>query len=203
MDAATEPDGPPVTGPPPPDRPPEPGSETSLRWGRVILAAVVLVLLTAFMVATARLFVWPTRDRPERVDAIIMLSGGENTERLAHAVALAQQGFAPVLALSDPGHLHPCAPAVPGVRLICFDPKPRTTQGEARATAQLAARYHWRSIMVVSGRAQDTRARIRMRRCFNGQILMSPASPPRHAWPYLIAYEWAAMVKALTWQRGC
>ncbi|MGF7239182.1 MAG: ElyC/SanA/YdcF family protein [Frankia sp.] len=169
----------------------------------MILTLGVLVLLTAFAVATARLFVWPTRDRPERVDAIIMLAGDGTPERLDHAVALARQGYAPVLALSDPGYSQPCAPAVPGVRLICFDPTPRTTRGEARATARLAARYHWRSIMVVSGRAQDTRARIRMRRCFQGRIMISPTNPPRHSWPYLIAYEWGALVKALTWQRGC
>lgn len=169
----------------------------------MILAALAVAVVAAFAIATARLFVWPTRDRPEPVDAIVMLAGDESGRRLDHALSLAREGYAPVLVVSNPRRHSPCAPTVPGVRLICFDPSPRTTRGEARATTRLAAQYGWRSILVVSGRAQDTRARIRIRRCYSGRVLVSPANPTRSSWPYLIAYEWGALVKAMVWQRGC
>jgi hypothetical protein len=79
----------------------------------------------------------------------------------------------------------------------------RATQGEAQFAGRLAKRYHWRSIALVTITPQDTRARIRMERCFSGQVYVMTAPMPRHDWPYEIAYEWAATIKALTVNRSC
>jgi hypothetical protein len=89
------------------------------------------------------------------------------------------------------------------VRIICFDPSPSTTRGEAEFAGRLAARYHWRSIAMVAIRPQDTRARIRLGRCFGGKIYVVTAPIRAHMWPYEIAYEWGATINALVFQRSC
>lgn len=50
---------------------------------------------------------------------------------------------------------------------------------------------------------QDSRARLRMERCFSGHVYVMTASIPWKLWPYELAYEWAATVKALTFNPGC
>lgn len=50
---------------------------------------------------------------------------------------------------------------------------------------------------------QVTRALIRVKRCFPGEVYVSTTPLPAHDWPWAIAYEWAATVKALVLQRAC
>ncbi|WP_237702970.1 YdcF family protein [Candidatus Protofrankia datiscae] len=168
--------------------------------GRVGIGIGLAAVL--FLTATGRLFVWPVRDAPEPVDAIVMYAGSPG--RLARAIELVRAGYAPVLAVSTPpGADDPCPAALPGIQVICFRPDPVTTQGEARMTAELATRYGWRSVMIVVGTPQDTRARLRVKRCYEGRALFVTVSPRLRGWPYAISYEWAAMIKALTIQRNC
>ena len=87
--------------------------------------------------------------------------------------------------------------------LICFNPVPPTTQGEAEFVGQLAKKYHWHSIAIVAITPQDSRARLRVARCFPGQVYVVTAPIRLSTWPYQIAYEWAALLKALVIQRGC
>jgi uncharacterized SAM-binding protein YcdF (DUF218 family) len=89
------------------------------------------------------------------------------------------------------------------VRLVCFHPSPATTQGEAEFAGRLAHRYHWRSVAVVTITPHASRARLRVERCFAGQVYVVSTPLPLADWPYQIAYEWAATVKALVLQRGC
>lgn len=162
---------------------------------------MVGVLVAAFGVATTRLFVLPHRDRPAPADAIVMFAGSPG--RLERAVGLAEAGYAPVLAVSQPTAADPCPSDVPNVEVICFSPSPLTTQGESRWVAEAARVRHWRSLIVVTSTSQTTRARLRLHRCYSGDTLMIGVSPPRRLWPYVIAYEWAAMGKALLLQRSC
>jgi hypothetical protein len=172
---------------------------------RRFLIGVAALLLAAFAAATARLFVWPERGMPTRVDAIVMLDGPGN--RLPTALSLAWAHRAPVAVISRGSpywaHGSGCAPAIPGVRVICFSPDPATTQGEAELAGRLARRYHWHSIALVTTTPQDTRARLRMSRCFPGRIYVMTAPLPAYEWPYALAYEWGATVKALLLQRSC
>jgi hypothetical protein len=169
----------------------------------VIIAA--LTLSAIFCVTTARLFIWPAQGIPGRVDAIVMLNGPG--DRLDTALRLAWAHRAPVIVISrgSPywGHGSICAPKIPGVRVICFDPNPETTQGEAEFAGRLARQYHWHSIALVATTPQDTRARIRVGRCFSGKIYVATAPLPRWDWPYSLAYEWGALIKALVLQRSC
>ncbi|HYA50536.1 MAG TPA: hypothetical protein VEG33_05145, partial [Streptosporangiaceae bacterium] len=73
----------------------------------------------------------------------------------------------------------------------------------AEFTGRLARQYHWRSVVLVTTTPQDTRARLRVRRCFPGSIYVMTAPLPAYRWPYALAYEWGATIKALLLQRGC
>jgi hypothetical protein len=86
---------------------------------------------------------------------------------------------------------------------MCFNPAPVTTQGEAEYVGRLARRYHWHSVAVVTITPQDSRARLRIERCFMGPVYVVTSPIGLTSWPYEIAYEWGALVKALIVQRGC
>jgi uncharacterized SAM-binding protein YcdF (DUF218 family) len=161
--------------------------------------AVFVVLGTV----TARLFVWPAQGMPAHVSAIVMLAGPGN--RLPVALQLAREHRAPVLVVSQGQHGYggPCPPKIPGVKLICFEPDPGDTRGEAEFAGQLAERYRWRSVALVVAREQDTRARILMERCFHGSVYVIAGSLPFGSWPYQITYEWGALFKALVLHRSC
>jgi uncharacterized SAM-binding protein YcdF (DUF218 family) len=159
------------------------------------------VILAVVLTLTAVLFVWPSTNAPMRSDAIVVLGG--SGPRLQKGLALARAGYARYLAVS--GGDHTACPSAPhGVRVICFAPHPETTQGEARAMTGLANAHHWHQIIVVSGTPQTTRARIRFDRCYHGTLLFDPVSPGGlRSWVHNVIYEWGALAKALTLQRGC
>jgi hypothetical protein len=166
----------------------------------LIAAAAVFFMLCA---VTTRLFIWPDSGMPTRVDAIVMLDSPGRP--VGTAVRLAEQHRAPFLVVSQGIAVarDPCPRQVPGVTLICFNPVPPTTRGEAEFIGRLAAKHHWRSIAIVAITPQDTRARLRVQRCFPGQVYVVTAPIRASTWPYQIAYEWAALVKALVVQRAC
>ena len=103
--------------------------------GRRIIFIAIAALVALFLVLTAVLFVWPATNAPRRSDAIVVLGG--SGPRIQKGLALARAGYAPYLVLSDPGD-EPCHWAIHNVKVICFDPNPSTTQGEARETTTLA-----------------------------------------------------------------
>jgi hypothetical protein len=171
-------------------------------WRRRVLIAAVLVILI-FAGVTARLFVWPAQGMPPHVGAIVMLAGPGDRLDTALRLARAHRAEALVVSRGYEGYGSSCPPKIPGLTLICFDPNPPTTQGEAQYVGRLAKRFHWHSIVLVTIRAQDTRARIRVGRCFSGKIYVITAPLPVSQWPYEIAYEWGALFKALVLQRSC
>jgi hypothetical protein len=165
----------------------------------IALAAVLIVA----GVTTGRLFVWPARGMPARVDAIVMLNAPGAT--LPVALRLARQHRAGYLVISQgtvASH-YACPRPVPQVKLICFHPSPATTQGEAEFIGRQARQHHWRSVVVVAITPQASRARLRLGRCFGGHVYVMTAPVPLGSWPYQIAYEWGAVAKALVLQRGC
>jgi hypothetical protein len=167
---------------------------------------VLIALVAAFFLVcamTARLFVWPNQGMPSRVDAIVVLDSPEHP--LDAAVRLAGQHRARffVVSMGTPASRDPCPRPVPGVTLICFNPEPPTTRGEAEFVGRLAEKHHWRSIAVVAITPQGSRARLRVERCFRGRVYVVTVPIRLKAWPYQIAYEWGALVKALVVQRAC
>jgi hypothetical protein len=165
--------------------------------------ATMVVVVVVFCAVTARLLVWPAQGMPARVGAIVMLAGPGN--RLPVALELAREHRAPVLVVSRgwQGYGGPCPSPIPGVKLICFDPDPGTTRGEAEALGRLAKQFRWRSVVLVAIRTQDTRARIMAERCFGGSTYVVTAPLPVSNWPYQIANGWGALLKALVIDRAC
>jgi uncharacterized SAM-binding protein YcdF (DUF218 family) len=156
-----------------------------------------------FALATARLLVWPAQGMPNRVSAIVMLAGPGDRLPVALQLAREHQALALVVSRGNDGYGSPCPSARSAVKLICFDPNPGNTRGEAEFVGRLAKRYHWNSLVLVTTRTQDTRARILMRRCFDGSVYMVTASMPFGEWPYQIVYGWGALVKALVLYQAC
>lgn len=163
----------------------------------------MVAIVVLFAAATAWILIWPAQGAPARVDAIVMLAGPG--ERLPVALGLAEGGRAPVLVVSQGQHGYggPCPTVSRNIRLICFDPDPGDTRGEAEYVGRLAKRYGWRSVVLVTTREQDTRARVLMGRCFTGSVYVITAPRPWYQWPEQIAYGWGALVKAFIMKRSC
>ena len=178
--------------------PPTSGRAVRRRRRRRLVAALI-VLVAVLGAATGRLFIWPAQGMPARVDAIVVLGGPG--ERLVKGLELADQHRAPVLAISKGLWFPPSLCLTP--KVICFQPEPVTTQGEAEFVGRLAKKYHWRSMVLVTTPDQDTRARLRVGRCFGGSVYVVTTSLPASQWIYQIPYQWAATFKALALQRNC
>jgi hypothetical protein len=178
-----------------------PRSRWRMRWRMVLMALAMAGIVVS--VVTARLFVWPDQGMPARVSAIVMLDRPGNT--VGAALSLARKDRAPYLVISEGSYLsgYGCPSPIPRVKLICFNPVPATTQGEAEFVGRLAKKYHWHSIAVVTITPQDSRARLRVERCFSGPVYVVTRPVALPSWPYEIAYEWGAMIKALVLQRSC
>jgi hypothetical protein len=172
---------------------------------RKYIVIALLIMLAGLGVTTARLFVWPQQGMPSRVDAIVMLNG--SGDRLDTALSLAWEHRAPIVVISrgSPywGRGSVCAPRIPRVKVICFDPNPATTRGEAEFAGLLAKRYRWHSIVLVATTPQDTGARLHVGRCFTGKIYVTNAPLPPSEWPYAITYGWGATIRALLLRRNC
>ncbi len=106
--------------------------------------AILLLLVAALVAATARWIVWPKTDAaPAHADAVVVLGGG-GSERLDEGLKLVDNGVSQVLVISDgnrPGWQRAnelCTKGDPGFAVVCFEPKPHRTQGEAEGVAELA-----------------------------------------------------------------
>jgi uncharacterized SAM-binding protein YcdF (DUF218 family) len=175
---------------------------------RALLVALLMFLLLASLIG--RLFIWPSSDPPGRVDAVLVLAGGQG-ERQATGTRLARQGVAPVLVLSDGGTPGPvydqlCQQRFAGFRVLCLTPRVSTTRGEARAFAELAHREGWRSVAVVTSGYHAHRAALLVGRCFTGVVRPVPAASSQvnglEVVP-LAMRETVAVAAAHTVQRGC
>lgn len=176
---------------------------------RLLLAAAVLV--AAWLVACAVLFVWPPAQTgaPAGADVVVVLSG--STKRLPPAEALIRRGVAPVLALSSVRETPKLRAerrlcrlgTYAGATVLCFEARPYSTRGEARTVAKLAKRRGWHSIVVVSSTFHLTRASMLFHRCFSGRLWFVGA--PSTWWR--LPVEWAAETGKLIVQglveRGC
>lgn len=171
---------------------------------RGFLRAVGVLVLALWGSLSAVLFIWPSLDpiKGARADAILVMGGPG--PRLQVALKLAKERAAPVMLVSVASVRWNCPNLeVPGVRVECFRPDPFSTQGEARYAANQARLYGWHSLIVVSSVPQSTRARLRVQRCFHGTVKVVAARPSLASWAYGVIYEWAALTKALVWQRSC
>ncbi|BBZ32033.1 YdcF family protein [Mycolicibacterium confluentis] len=167
----------------------------------LLLAAVVVVGVAGYPV-----FVSPQVDDVRAADAILVVGGDGPEARVRHGLDLARQGWARHVVLSSPGGqvAKYCSLDDPAFTVECFDPKPRSTLGEARELGRLAKERGWRTVIVVTYPPHISRARFIMDKCFDGELIMSAApldlSVPYWAWMYV--YQSAGYAKAFL-QSGC
>jgi len=155
------------------------------------IAAGLAAALIIFAAATARLLIWPARGMPAHVSAIVMLAGPG--DRLKLALQLARERRAPFLVVSrgHEGYGGPCPRPVPRIRLICFEPRPASTRGEAEYVGRLARRYHWpRSLWSPTPCRTPAPGNV-LKRCFGGPVYVMTVGLPWTSWPGQVAYEWA------------
>ena len=176
------------------------------------LLLILAVLVGLWLVACAFLFVWPRAEAtpPNHADAVVVLSGGQD-RRLDPALDLVRDGVAPNLVISSPTRgkwpqaraLCGGAKKVAGVRVICFQPSPYSTQGEARAIAKLARDRGWSRVVVVTSTFHATRARMLFERCYHDKLWVVGSSWPWWQLPEEWASETGKLLVQLTLQRGC
>lgn len=171
---------------------------------RRVAAAVVVVLVLTFCGVSARLFMFAPTGMPARVDAIVVLGG--SGDRLDLGMQLAREDRAPYLVLSMGLPWLPtgiCTQHVGAATVICFQPNPDTTQGEAEGASKIAEQHGWSSMVLVTTQDQVWRAHLRFERCYSGKIYGVASSLAWYQWPYAIAYQWGGTIKAEILQRGC
>jgi uncharacterized SAM-binding protein YcdF (DUF218 family) len=168
-------------------------------------AMVVSVLLFVAAVTTAGLpvYVGPQIDSLRRADAIFVL-GGNGYERYPYALELALQGLAPRVVMSNPAGDRDiwltdlCEQQRYKFRVSCFEPEPATTVGEARELRRLAIEQGWRTVIVVTFRPHVSRARYILQQCFEGQLIMTEATPELSLeyWMWSYLYQTGGYVRA-------
>ena len=121
-----------------------------------------------------------------------------------------REHVAPVLVISGAG-FDPkwkkaralCAHGAKGFRVLCFDPKPYSTRGEARGIARLAQHHGWRTVDVVTSRYHVFRARMIIERCYHRRLRMIGTSYPWGDAPISWLSEWGKLAVQLTVERSC
>jgi hypothetical protein len=168
-------------------------------------ALAALVLFTSFAATTARLFVWPSLPPlPDHADAIIELGGPGNRD--AVTMELAMEHRAPLViqsTLARDATSDTCLPPIPGMTIECFHAVPPTTRGEARYIGDRGAASSWSSVILVTTPDHAWRARLRVERCFPGEVYVKTSPLPKWDWFRQIPYQWAATLKAEIFQRDC
>ncbi|WP_174519058.1 YdcF family protein [Gordonia desulfuricans] len=190
-----------------------PGPSTARRrWRRagLIVAVAALVATAAFYGLGYQLFYRDHSDPLRHADAIVVL-GGEHDGREDYGLQLAREGYASTVVISNPyldDHSKSntqlmqrvCSAGTDTIEVICFDPDPSTTRGEAMKVQQLAEERGWTSVIVVSWRYHLVRARYIFGQCFDGDVVMRavPRTYPSSFafWSHVYAYQYGGLVKA-------
>jgi uncharacterized SAM-binding protein YcdF (DUF218 family) len=168
-----------------------------------LLVAVALVAVAAWFTLTVVLFYSPPEQVPRRADAVVVLGGG-SAERLELGLRLARARVAPVLVVSDPPDDSPLCSSKAGFEVVCVEPDPFTTRGEAETIGRLAASRGWQSLAVVTSNYHAVRAGLLVRRCFHGSVEVLHSVT--HSVPGTFVkslHEWGGLIYALTFARGC
>ncbi len=162
------------------------------------------MVVALFLSLSAKLFVWPAQNALQgaHADAIVVLGGPG--PRWQVAVELVKEHAAPIMLISVASPRWNCPGTdLGGVRIECFRPDPFSTMGEARFVASQARAHGWHSLIVVTSTPQATRARLRVKRCFDGSVYVVAAKPSLRGGAAEVIYEWGALIKALVWQTKC
>jgi len=174
---------------------------------------LVFVLVAIFSLLFFRWIIAPGSTAAEDVepaDAVVLFVGGRG-ERLLKAAELINAGAAEVLVIPNgtiPGWSDAnrfCLDETPGIRVICPTPYPDDTRGEARVIGELARVEGWDELIMVTSDFHVSRARLKLRRCFDGVITAVAAEPEVTFWTSVgrNLREMGGHFEARALERGC
>ena len=171
-----------------------------MKW----LARGLIALLIGGLVAMA-LVLWPRDDVPLAPAAIVVL-GGAGSERAELGIALAEEYDALLVLSSSSQHFaQDMGVRCGGPGVLCFEPDPPTTVGEARNVADFAAERGWEHVTVATSRFHTARARVVFRQCLGDAVSVVGAGRPDR--PAFVVRrelrEAVGVVASWTVQRAC
>ena len=141
-------------------------------WGVVVPSLLAVGLVVTLGVLTVQV-THPRYDAITAADAVVVL-GEPDDQALALARQLLDRGVSTQLLLLVPWGAPPlCSRPPAGVTVTCVVPDPRTTRGDARAIASVAAAHGWHSVAVVTWDTHVTRSRRLVEACFPGRVAMT------------------------------
>lgn len=163
---------------------------------------LILVILAAATVLTIRWFVFPNQYIPQRADAVVVNAGGEG-ERLWKAVELMDAGIAPLLVVSrgqnewigQPAINKLCGKENLEFNIRCIVAPVDSTEGEGQSFAEFAHQEGLSHLVVVTNDHHLFRARLWLRRYFEGTVDGVGAGGEATMRKYL--HEWGGVILAL------
>lgn len=181
----------------------------SKAWMRILTSVVALFVVV--QVLMLKLVFLPAEVVPEHVDAVLVL-GPADSERLALAEFLMNEGYSDSLVISAPddesrfgkGQISACNESR-DYFVFCGRSVPYTTQGEMALIQKLSDREGWDSVLVVTSKTHASRVSLYAERCFDGEsavVWVDPTLSPDRALQQFF-YQSAAFVKAFTFTTGC
>lgn len=140
------------------------------------VAALALVATACLGLAPASAIFAPHMDVPPRHSDAIVVLGPATADRLLLAESLVEQGFSDTIVVSvdnvgvefSKRRIDLCDEDT-GVKVICREPSPGTTQGEVGLIENLSAQYGWARVIVITRDTHVTRSRLYLDRCYSGE----------------------------------
>lgn len=150
------------------------------RWIRVVSVglAAIMAIATGWLLLVFPRFDQPRLDPPQHSDVIYLLGG----ERYGAGMGLSMldEGLGDALVLSWTDYNLPeCLEGFHGGRpVLCIEPQPATTQGEAMVLPSLMEDHGWSSVTVVTWPAHVPRTRLLFERCYSGDMRFGSTNYP-------------------------
>lgn len=165
------------------------------------MAAFGVIVLSVWATLATAAFRYPRIDPPAETDAYYLLAspGGKAALETVDTWLPPNKRLlisATPIQMTEPLYQQTCADKARSV--ICVEPLPATTQGEAQNLERVAQEEGWQSVTVITHRSHITRSRILMERCFDREVRMTAVDVERgkRTWLRALLYESGAMVKA-------
>ena len=167
-----------------------------------IALIIVAGMLANLLAASLPVYVFPPQLPPQPSD-VVMVVGPAEPWRIAWAQQLIATSHAKELLISTPPASRPAVCGSPGV--LCFEPIPFTTQGEARELAEQMKLHHWTTATVITGTPHILRTRLRMWWCMSTgvQVVGRPTGLSAGDWVWQYIYQSAGFLKAFLVTPGC
>jgi uncharacterized SAM-binding protein YcdF (DUF218 family) len=165
---------------------------------------VVGVVIIAVAVASTYVLV-PRHDEVGPVDAVVVLGGGGG-ERLALGLEIAEAQDVPLVLSAEGIDVGRDQGLACRVDVLCIDPEPVTTAGEAQTVAALARTHGWDRVAVTTSSFHVNRARLLFHQCFASDAVdvagaRADGSLPRDVYRY--GRELLGHAAAVTVRRAC